>query len=272
MTKIQKHKGFTLIELIVVIAVLAIIAALALPAFNSLREDAKEKICYDNMATVERVWLIDAATQNDAIVPADMMALVAAEMQATVKGADTLTGLCPDADGEYTLVPSADTGNHALASITCSKHGQDGGTVAGNMENFAQELRNPTSELRKYLDSIKIKTNSSIDYPLPEGNGQLAGWSNEVVKLAAKQGIDLSKCAWRVYHWGDGDGQHYSLYYTEDDLTKLKVGDKIDVTRWEIGGDKDNQAFTGQTAVEKHKTYDYNIIHEAKIGELKPKE
>lgn len=39
--KVQKGKGFTLIELIVVLAVLAIIMAIAVPRFGGVREEAK---------------------------------------------------------------------------------------------------------------------------------------------------------------------------------------------------------------------------------------
>lgn len=52
------HKGFTLIELIIVIAILATLASIAFPAYNSIRENAKgtaaRKVCVDIADAVGR--------------------------------------------------------------------------------------------------------------------------------------------------------------------------------------------------------------------------
>ncbi len=48
----KSKKGFTLIELIVVLAILVVLAAIALPTFNGLIEDSKEKVANANARTV----------------------------------------------------------------------------------------------------------------------------------------------------------------------------------------------------------------------------
>lgn len=41
MKKSKNNKGFTLIELIVVVAIIAILAAIAIPAYNSIQDEAR---------------------------------------------------------------------------------------------------------------------------------------------------------------------------------------------------------------------------------------
>lgn len=49
----KNHKGFTLIELMIVIAIIGVLAAIAIPNFNRARKNAKAKACLANMRTIE---------------------------------------------------------------------------------------------------------------------------------------------------------------------------------------------------------------------------
>lgn len=55
MKKINKKRGFTLIELIIVIAIIAILAAIAVPAFGGISQKAKDNADLSNARTIYSV-------------------------------------------------------------------------------------------------------------------------------------------------------------------------------------------------------------------------
>lgn len=61
MKKINKKRGFTLIELIIVIAIIAILAAIAVPAFGQIREKANESTDLGNARTIYSVVVAGVA-------------------------------------------------------------------------------------------------------------------------------------------------------------------------------------------------------------------
>ena len=53
----ERHRGFTLLELLTVIAVIAILAALLLPLLGQARERAKSTYCLNNNRQLTLAWL-----------------------------------------------------------------------------------------------------------------------------------------------------------------------------------------------------------------------
>ena len=68
----NKHKGFTLVELLVVIAVIAILMAILLPALGRAREQGKRVVCFNDMKQLQMAWNLYADNSKDKIVPADI--------------------------------------------------------------------------------------------------------------------------------------------------------------------------------------------------------
>ncbi len=63
---IKTKKGFSLVELMIVVVIMAILVAVAIPIFNSVTSNAREKTCLDNQRTilsaVTRVFSMSAIT------------------------------------------------------------------------------------------------------------------------------------------------------------------------------------------------------------------
>ncbi len=66
----MKHKGFTLIELMVVVVIIGILAAIAIPNFISMQRRAKEASVKNNMHTMQ-LAAEDFATLSEGVYAAD---------------------------------------------------------------------------------------------------------------------------------------------------------------------------------------------------------
>lgn len=61
MSKMRNHKGFTLIELMIVVAIIGILAAIAIPQFASYRQRAQDsaaKSALKNLATAQEDYYV----------------------------------------------------------------------------------------------------------------------------------------------------------------------------------------------------------------------
>ena len=106
----RTHRGFTLIELMVVIAIIAILAAIALPTYQDYRVRAAEGACQAEMKSYASFAL--ALLQNDDIpAPAPRSACRTAD-DATALGAD-ITGT-PQLPGSRVTSCDMNSGNCRL--------------------------------------------------------------------------------------------------------------------------------------------------------------
>lgn len=53
LTKMRNKKGFTLVELMVVVIIIGILVAIAIPVYNGVQNNAKEKACFANQRIIE---------------------------------------------------------------------------------------------------------------------------------------------------------------------------------------------------------------------------
>ena len=97
----RSKKGFTLVELMVVVIILGILVAIAIPIYNNVTGDAKQKACAANERTLEgAVAMYQAA--NGGEMPDNLDALVPDFIEAIPK--------CPvDGTSSYTLDPDNGT-------------------------------------------------------------------------------------------------------------------------------------------------------------------
>ena len=62
--KIQKSKGFTVAELLIVVAIIAVLVAVSIPIFTSQLEKARKAVCESNRASIQDVYIIDRMTDD----------------------------------------------------------------------------------------------------------------------------------------------------------------------------------------------------------------
>ena len=68
---VNKQRGFTLVELLIVIAIIAILMAIMIPALQAIKEQGKRAVCIMNMEQLTFAWILYANDNEDSIVCGD---------------------------------------------------------------------------------------------------------------------------------------------------------------------------------------------------------
>lgn len=151
----QKRKGFTLIELIVVIAILGILALFLVPSFIGYASDAKESICNTNLTSIQRAYQFQLAKQESD----ENKSLLIQVMDNKFNDFSTIPS-CPSG-GIYTVINDGSEGAAAF-KVVCSEHSNALGKIPTQIMNqmkyfteYVKDLDVNSPEFDKYYELYK---------------------------------------------------------------------------------------------------------------------
>lgn len=151
----QKRKGFTLIELIVVIAILGILALLLVPSFIGYATDAKQSICNSTLTSIQRAYQFQLAKQESD----ENQSLLEKVMNNEFNDFSSIPS-CPSG-GIYTVINDGLEGKAAF-KVVCSEHSNELGKIPtqimNQMKYFTEYVKNldvDSAEFNKYYELYK---------------------------------------------------------------------------------------------------------------------
>lgn len=105
----QRDKGFTLIELMIVILIIAILVAIAVPVFLNARRNAQTRTCQANLRTIE-------GAVNTYMADANVYPGTIANMTSGTYSVLKNTPQCPTASAGYGFT---NNGNEVFPTVSC---------------------------------------------------------------------------------------------------------------------------------------------------------
>ena len=252
----MRKKAFTLAEILIVIVIIGVLAAIAMPSLTGSTESAKEAACNGEMEKIKNAFSLEEFGRNANF--AETVEKIMKEAPKAKKGqvGDDLayySGLCQD-DGIYLI-----TRGNMSASVRCTKHGGTVATVPVTANNIIAELDRMTNTLNnaanKYFSSRNPKFENGVAQTTLDKNGKnFAPDVNSILENLF--GSDVNLGTWRIELTSKKSPFGYNYFYTASDITKMNVGEMVDVSAVITKNFTDNKntysegTYTGQASVE----------------------
>lgn len=226
----KSRKAFTLVELLIVLIVIGILAGLMMVSSGSATDKAQETRCVADRRSIKSAINIYRAEHGSYDGFGDKLKDMFDNYHGSDPVTDKIEGIC-SSGGTYTIASADDK-----ITITCSEHddtivvtaddiilalaklSKSGSADSALFEYFLQH-GSPTGNTKTYLDSFSTG-------------------AAEITHLLEQQlGISLAGYSWMAVDFG-GSNTNYSVYLTNQDLSRFNAGDKITVTKYETSTGK----------------------------------
>jgi prepilin-type N-terminal cleavage/methylation domain-containing protein len=215
MKKKSRRKGFTLVEVIVVLVILGILLAFLIPALTGYIKKANITACNANKVQLLRDLTAEEIYTKQAEGYYDTKELQALAEQSEYK--------CKQG-GTYEVSRASD----GTIAVFCPKHDK----------NYNFNMNEALSHVIKNNPDIAKLIKSYADQGKPIDSSSGTGKSYEQILSALGQaGFNASQAG--VQSWslqGVGNGKYY-FYWTTEDITSKKPGDKVKVLRYNSSRD-----------------------------------
>lgn len=252
-----KKKAFTLVEILIVIVIIGILAAFAMPSLTGSTESAKEAACNGEMEKIKNaISLEEFGTNADFAETVEKIMKEAPKAKKGQLGDDLAyySGLCQD-DGIYLI-----TRGHMSAGVKCTVHGGSVAQIPVSANNIIAELDRMTTTLNgvanKYFSSRKPEfSNGAAETTLDKNGKNFAPDANSILENLF--GSDVNLGTWRIEFTSKQSPYGYNYFYTAADITKMNVGDTVNVSAvitkdFKVDNNKYTEGtYTGQATVEK---------------------
>jgi prepilin-type N-terminal cleavage/methylation domain-containing protein len=225
------HKGFTLIELVVVIAILGILAGIAIPRFLDAQASAKGAKIVADLRTIDSAAMIYQAKTGS--LPTSIAALTTNNTAVSPAQYQLLASWPVPKTGTF-IVAQLSGGDKTFKDITAAEYtlvngrgeynGQTVEYYLGTAENnsvvaaLEAQLGQSGNEILKYLmTKLTSRLNDPTTKYLDSENTLKTSYDKEVEDALTKAGVDTANCSWALRY--SASNNTVKLYVTDHKLT-----------------------------------------------------
>ena len=220
------HKGFTLIELVVVIAILGILAGIAIPRFLDAQASAKGAKIVADLRTIDSAAMIYQAKTGS--LPTSIAAITTNNTAVSPAQYQLLANWPVPKTGTF-IVAQLSGGDKTFKDITAAEYTLVNGRGEYNGQTVEYylgtiETNATASAIEEWLSQshsslLSMLTSQRSSNALDSENTSTTAYDKSVEETLASAGVDTTKSSWALRYDGTGT---VKLYVTDHKLTVNK--------------------------------------------------
>lgn len=231
MDRKKQHRGFTVVETVVVLTVLTILVAIGVPAYIGYAEKAETRSCLLDLSGIREAYTGEAAFLSYRVDdPLPLLTDAATRYRGTNVTKYAFTARCGHS---CTVVYSDDLTQ--ILSIECSEHGisaadginPSGGPVRLELSTSGIQALMTDQDIMKiisdYLNDpryLNSRQKGSLDSTGPN-------YAPEMNIILKALGFDADNSGWRIYYNRTTTPKVFEVYWTDTQVADLAKGDWV---------------------------------------------